>query len=201
MVLIGEPAPDFEAQTTRGRLRLTELKGKWVLLLTHPSSFNPVCTTEIIALSQRIDDFRKTGVEVFSICPESLMSVISWLRDVEEKYGLKILFPVAADPDKRIISLYGATDAKGGVARSVFLMDPEGVLRLTAQYPAEVGRNIRELARVARAVQTSVKSSLLAPANWEPGEPMIMPPPSTVEDADKRVKDGAERWYIQRKQV
>jgi len=201
MVLIGEPAPDFEAQTTRGRLRLTELKGKWVLLLTHPSSFNPVCTTEIIALSQRVDDFRKTGVEVFSICPESLMSVISWVRDVEEKYGLRILFPVAADPDKRIISLYGAADAKGSVARSVFLMDPEGVVRFTAQYPAEVGRNIRELARVARAVQTSVKSSLLAPANWEPGEPMIIPPPSTVEDADKRVKDGAERWYIQRKQV
>lgn len=201
MVLVGEPAPDFEAQTTRGRLRLSELKGKWVLLLTHPSSFNPVCTTEMIAISQRIDEFRKTGVEVFSICPESLLSVISWVRDVEDKYGLKILFPVAADQDKKTMSLYGAVDARGSVARSVFLMDPEGVVRFTAQYPAEVGRNIRELARVARAVQTSVKSSLLAPANWEPGEPMIIPPPSTVEDADKRLKDGAERWYIQRKQV
>lgn len=155
----------------------------------------------MIALSQRVDEFRKTGVEVFSICPESLLSVISWVRDVEEKYGLKILFPVAADPDKKTASLYGAVDAKGSVVRSVFLIDPEGVVRFTAQYPTEVGRNIRELSRVARAVQTSVKSNLLAPANWEPGEPMIMPPPSTVEEADKRVKDGAERWYIQRKQV
>ncbi|MEM3659529.1 MAG: redoxin domain-containing protein [Thermoproteota archaeon] len=201
MVLIGEPAPDFEVQTTRGRIRLSELRGRWVLLMTHPSSFNPVCTTEMIALSQRIDDFRKSGVEVFSICPESLMSVISWVRDVEEKYGLKIMFPVAADPDRKTISLYGATDAKGSVARGVFLIDPEGVLRFTAQYPVEIGRNVKELARVTQAVQTSVKSGLLAPANWEPGEPMIIPPPSTVEEADKRVKSGAERWYIQRKQV
>ncbi len=201
MILVGESAPDFEAYTTKGRFKLSELKGRWILLLTHPSSFNPVCTTEMIALSQRMDDFRKMGVEVFSICPESLLSVISWVRDVEDKYGLKILFPVAADPDKKIMSLYDVVDAKGGVTRSVFLIDPEGVVRFTAHYPAEVGRNIKELTRVARAIQTSVKSSLLAPANWEPGEPMIIPPPSTVEDADKRLKDGAERWYIQRKQV
>lgn len=201
MVLIGELAPDFEAQTTRGKLRLSELKGKWILLLTHPSSFNPVCTTEVIAISQRMDEFRRAGVEVFSICPESLPSVISWVRDVEERYGLKILFPIVADPDKKTIGLYGSVDNKGSVARSVFLIDPEGIVRFIAQYPAEVGRNIRELSRVTKAIQTSVKSNLLAPANWEPGEPMIMPPPSTIEEADKRVRDGAERWYIQRKQV
>ncbi|MGQ9479526.1 MAG: redoxin domain-containing protein [Thermoproteota archaeon] len=198
---VGDNAPDFEVQTTRGRFRLSEIKEKWVLLLTHPSSFNPVCTTEIISLSQRIDEFRKMSTEVFSICRGSLQSTIAWIRDIEEKYGLKILVPVIADPDGRIMEDYGATDGRGTVLRSVFLIDPSGILRFIAHYPPEVGRNIKEVARVTRAIQTSIKSSLLAPANWEPGEPMVMPPPSTLEEAEKRVKDGAERWYLQRKQV
>lgn len=198
---MGDPAPDFEAPSTRGRVKLSELKDKWILLLTHPSGFNPVCTTEIIALSQRLDEFRKMGVEVFSICSGSLQSHIAWIRDVEEKYGLKILVPVVADPDNRIISLYGALDGKGSVSRSVFLIDPGSIVRFVVHYPAEVGRNIKELARVSKAFQTSIKAGLLAPANWEPGEPMVTPPPSTMDEAEKKVKDGAERWYLQRKQV
>lgn len=200
-VKVGDPAPDFEAPTTRGRIKLSELKEKWVLLLTHPSSFNPVCTTEVIAFSQRVDEFKKMGMEVFSICSESLQSNIAWIRDIEEKYGLKILIPIVADPDNRIMSAYGAMDAKGSVLRSVFLIDPTGMLRFVAHYPPEVGRNVKELARVSRAIQISVKSGLLAPANWEPGELMILPPPSTMEEAEKKVKEGAERWYLQRKQV
>ncbi|MEM1558613.1 MAG: redoxin domain-containing protein [Thermoproteota archaeon] len=201
MVRLGEPVPDFEAPTTKGRVKLSALKDKWILLLTHPSGFNPVCTTEIISLSQRIDEFRKMGAEVFSVCSGSLQSHIAWIRDVEEKYGLKILVPVVADPDNKILSSYGALDANGNVSRSVFLIDPAGVLRFEAHYPPEVGRNVKELARVLKAFQTSVKSGLLAPANWEPGEPMVMPPPSTVDEAEKKVREGAERWYLQRKQV
>lgn len=198
---MGDPAPDFEAPSTRGRVKPSELKEKWILLLTHPSGFNPVCTTEIIALSQRLDEFRKMGVEVFSICSGSLQSHIAWIRDVEEKYGLKILVPVVADPDNRIISAYGAVDGKGAVLRSVFLIDPSNIVRFVLHHPPEVGRNIKELTRVAKAIQTSLKSGLLAPANWEPGEPMVTPPPSTIDEAEKKVKDGAERWYLQRKQV
>lgn len=198
---VGDPAPDFEAHSTRGRVKLSELKEKWVLLVIHPSGFNPVCTTEVIALSQRLDEFRKMGVEVFSICSGSLQSHIAWIRDVEDKYGLKILMPVVADPDNRIIGAYGAIDGKGSVLRSVFLIDPSNTVRFVAHHPPEVGRNIKELTRVAKAIQTSLKSGLLAPANWEPGEPMVTPPPSTMDEAEKKVKDGAERWYLQRKQV
>ncbi|MGC8831622.1 MAG: redoxin domain-containing protein [Thermoproteota archaeon] len=198
---VGDTAPDFEAPSTRGRVKLSELKEKWLLLLTHPSGFNPVCTTEIIALSQRLDEFRKMGVEVFSICSGSLQSHIAWIRDIEDKYGLKILIPVVADPDNRIIGAYGAVDSKGFVSRSVFLIDAERIVRFTVHYPPEVGRNIKELTRVAKAIQTSLKSGLLAPANWEQGELMVTPPPSTMDEAEKKVKDGAERWYLQRKQV
>lgn len=198
---MGDPAPDFEAPSTRGRVKLSDLKEKWVLLLTHPSGFNPVCTTEVIALSQRLDEFRKMGVEVFSICSGSLQSHIAWIRDVEEKYGLKILVSVVADPDNRIIGVYGAVDGKGSILRSVFLIDPGSIVRFVVHHPPEVGRNIKELTRVVKAIQTSLKSGLLAPANWEPGEPMVTPPPSTIDEAEKKVKDGAERWYLQRKQV
>jgi len=201
MTRLGEPAPDFEAFSTKGKVKLSTLKDKWVLLLVHPSSFNPVCTTEIISLSQRMDDFKKMGVEVFSICSGSLQSHIAWIRDIEEKYSLKIMVPVVADPDNKILSSYGALDANGSISRSVFLIDPTGILRFEAHYPPEVGRNVKELIRVLKAFQTSVKSGLLAPANWEPGEPMVMPPPSTVEEAERKVREGAERWYLQRKQV
>ena len=197
-VTIGSHAPEFTINTTKGPLVFSSLKGKWVLLFSHPGDFTPVCTTEFLAFSNRYEDFKKLGVELIGLSVDSIYSHIAWLKDIKDHYGVEVPFPVIADIDKEVARMYNLIDEKAGnTVRGVFIIDPNQVVRWMIYYPAETGRNIDEIIRVIKALQFNWKTKLATPANWKEGEPGIQGAPTDFETALKREKEpGAERWYL-----
>ncbi|MDG7045120.1 MAG: peroxiredoxin [Nitrososphaerota archaeon] len=197
-VLLGQKAPDFVASTTKGPVTLSSLKGKWVVLFSHPGDFTPVCTTEFMAFTKRYDEFRRLGVELLGLSVDSIYSHIAWVRDIKKNLGVDIPFPIIADVDKAIASEYNLIDVKAGnTVRGVFLIDPNQMVRWMIYYPAEVGRNIDEILRVIKAFQFNWDRKLATPANWQPGQEGIEPAPLTVEDSEKRDgHDGTQTWYL-----
>ncbi|MDG7034840.1 MAG: peroxiredoxin [Nitrososphaerota archaeon] len=196
--LLGQKAPDFVASTTKGPVTLSSLKGKWVVLFSHPGDFTPVCTTEFMAFTKRYDEFRRLGVELLGLSVDSIYSHIAWVRDIKKNLGVDIPFPIIADVDKAIASEYNLIDVKAGnTVRGVFLIDPNQMVRWMIYYPAEVGRNIDEILRVIKAFQFNWDRKLATPANWQPGQEGIEPAPLTVEDSEKRDgRDGTQTWYL-----
>ncbi|MGC8506582.1 MAG: peroxiredoxin [Thermoplasmata archaeon] len=197
-VTIGSHAPEFTINTTKGPLVFSSLKGKWVLLFSHPGDFTPVCTTEFLAFSNRYEDFKKLGVEPIGLSVDSIYSHIAWLKDIKDHYGVEVPFPVIADIDKEVARMYNLIDEKAGnTVRGVFIIDPNQIVRWMIYYPAETGRNIDEIIRVIKALQFNWKTKLATPANWKEGDAGIQGAPTDFETALKREKEpGAERWYL-----
>jgi peroxiredoxin 2/4 len=207
---IGEPAPDFESNSTQGVLRLSDFtsKGKWIVLFSHPGDFLPVCTTEFIEFARRNEEFEKRKVQLMGCSVDSVFAHIAWIRNIEESCGIKIPFPVIADPDRKVARLFGMLhDAASDTAtvRAVLFIDPTQTIRALLYYPVACGRNIDEVLRVVDALQTGDTNHVATPANWHPGDAVIVPPPTTQADAEERVagKDGLEitDWYLARKQL
>lgn len=200
MVRIGQEAPDFTVNTTMGPMTLSDLRGKWVVLFAHPADYTPVCTTEFMGFAKKHDAFKRLGAQLLGLSVDSVYSHISWLRDIEENLGVHIPFPVVADQDKEVARLYGLVDeATGMTLRGVFFIDPAGILRFIIYYPLELGRNIEEILRSLEALQTADAYGVAMPANWRPGDSVIIPPPPTVDEANRRDKAGAARWYLMTK--
>ena len=198
---IGEPAPSFEAETTFGTLRLEDFRGSWVILFSHPADFTPVCTTEFVAFSEIQEDLRELGVELMGLSIDSGYAHIAWIRNIEEKFGIRIRFPVIADLDRKVATLYGMImpgESKTETSRCVFVIDANGILRAMIYYPLTTGRNMQEILRVVKALQTSDEHKVATPANWQPGDPVIVPPPKTQESAEDRLREGLEckDWYF-----
>jgi len=203
---LGEPAPDFEAVTTHGPLKLSDMKGKWVVLFSHPADFTPVCTTEFIAFSKANDELKALNVQLIGLSIDSVHSHIAWVRNVREKMGVSIPFPIIADLDMNVASLYGMIhpgQSSTAAVRAVFFIDDKGILRAMIYYPMTCGRFIPEIIRLVTALQTSDREGVATPANWQPGEKVIVPAPSTVEGADKRMGEGYEckDFYLCYKQI
>jgi peroxiredoxin (alkyl hydroperoxide reductase subunit C) len=203
---LGENAPDFEAVTTQGTLRLSDFKGGWLVLFSHPADFTPVCTTEFIAFSEIFDELKKRSTQLLGLSVDSASSHIAWIRNIEEKMGVKIPFPIIADLDKKVGTLYGMIhpgQSKTEAARCVFVIDPEGIVRAMIYYPLSTGRNMSEILRLLDALQTADKHKVATPANWKPGEPVIVPPPKTQEEAEERLKQGydCKDWYFCKKKL
>jgi peroxiredoxin (alkyl hydroperoxide reductase subunit C) len=201
---LNEPAPDFEAVTTHGVLRLSDYRDSWLILFSHPADFTPVCTTEFIAFTEIYPELQKRGVELLGLSIDSVYSHIAWTRNIEEKMGVKIPFPIIADLDKKVATLYGMIqpgESKTETVRAVFIIDPKGILRAMIYYPLSTGRNMDEILRLIDALQTSDNYQVATPANWRPGDKVIVPPPTTVEMAEERVKAGYEcvDWYLCKK--
>jgi peroxiredoxin (alkyl hydroperoxide reductase subunit C) len=206
---INEPAPDFEAKSTHGATRLSDYtsQGKYVLLFSHPSDFTPVCTTEFIEFARRHEDFERLNVQLIGVSVDSIYSHIAWVRDIEEHAGVKIHFPVIADLDTKVARLYGlihegASDTS--TVRAVFAIDPKQKIRAIVYYPMQLGRSVDELIRVFQGLQTVDGNAVSVPANWQPGEPVIVPAPATVADASKRTSGGGagldvQTWYLSKK--
>jgi peroxiredoxin (alkyl hydroperoxide reductase subunit C) len=199
--LIGEKAPEFEAPTTHGTLRLSDYKGSWLILFSHPADFTPVCTTEFMAFSEIYPDLQKRNTELLGLSVDSTSSHIAWVRNVEEKMGVKIPFPIIADLNKDVSKLYGMihpAQSSTETVRTVFIIDPEGILRTILYYPLSTGRNMQEIQRIIDALQTTDEHSVATPANWKPGDPVVVPPPHTSEAAEERVKQGydCKDWYL-----
>jgi peroxiredoxin 2/4 len=206
MPRLGSPAPPFEAETTQGKLRLEDFRGSWLILFSHPADFTPVCTTEFIAFAQLAPEFRKRKTELLGLTIDSTYSHIAWVRNIKEKFGVEIPFPVIADLNREVASLYGMVmpgESKTETSRCLFVIDPNGILRAMIYYPLTTGRNMEEVLRLLDALQTTDKHGVATPANWRPGEKVIVPPPRTAEDATVRMTAGYEckEWYFCKKSI
>ena len=203
---IGDAAPDFEVKTTQGPLKLSDLKGRWVLLFSHPADFTPVCTTEFVEFAKRAEEFRRLGVQLVGLSVDSVPAHIAWVRNIEHHFNVKIDFPVIADLDTKVAEKYGLihpTASETATVRAVFVIDDKGVVRALVYYPLTTGRNIDELLRLIEALQTTDANTVSTPANWQPGDAVIVPPPQTVEDAEKRTQSDYEvtDWYFAKKNL
>jgi peroxiredoxin (alkyl hydroperoxide reductase subunit C) len=205
---IGSPAPAFEAPTTHGVLKLEDYRGSWLILFSHPADFTPVCTTEFIGFAQLYPELKKRNVELLGLSIDSVYSHIAWVRNIEQNFSVKIPFPVIADLNKDVATAYGMImpgESKTEASRCVFVIDPEGIIRAMIYYPTTTGRNMSEVLRLIDALQTTDKHKIATPANWKPGEKVIVPPPTTQEMAEERVgkKNGFEctDWYFCKKQL
>lgn len=205
--LIGEAFPEMEVQTTHGPKRLpSDYKGKWVVLFSHPADFTPVCTTEFVAFAKRYDQFKELNAELVGLSIDQVFSHIKWVEWIEEKLGVQIPFPIIADDQGRVAQRLGMLHPGAGsnTVRAVFLIDPEGTVRLVLYYPPEVGRNIDEVVRVIRAFQLSDKLKVAIPANWPNneliGDKVIVPPPTSQKEAKERLKkyEGYDWWFCYR---
>ena len=206
MPRLNEPAPAFDAVTTHGNLRLADFEGRWLILFSHPADFTPVCTTEFIAFAEIYPELQKRGVDLIGLSVDSVYSHIAWVRNIEEKTGVKIPFPLIADLNKEVASVYGmimpgasSTEA----VRCVFFIDPKGILRAMLYYPLTTGRNMQEILRMIDALQTSDEQKVATPANWKPGDKVIVPAPKTQDGAETRMKEGYEcvDWYLCKKSL
>lgn len=205
-LLIGDPAPEWTAITTHGPKRLSDYKGKWVVMFSHPADFTPVCTTEFIAFARKNDEFIKRNVQLVGLSVDSVHSHIAWTRNIKEKFGVDIPFPIIADLDMKVASTYGMIHAPSSATatiRSVFLIDDKGILRAMLHYPMTNGRNIDEILRLIDACQTSDKYGIATPEGWKPGDKVIVPPPATAEAAEQRMSEGYEcvDWYFCKKDL
>jgi len=202
------PAPDFEANPTHGPIKLsTWQKDRWVILFSHPADFTPVCTTEFVEFAKRSDALEKKGVALIGNSIDSVYSHIAWVRNIEQNFGVKIKFPVIADLDQKVAQLYGMVhqaSAATATVRCVFFIDPKRVLRAMIYYPLNVGRNFDEVVRVIDALQTVDAKGVACPANWMPGQEVIVPPPTTQQAAEERVKMPDIKvtdWYFSKKTI
>ncbi len=201
MPVIGDPAPDFEAVTTNGAMKLSDLKGTWVVMFSHPADFTPVCTTEFIAFSQIADDLQKLNVQLVGLSIDSVHSHLAWIRNVREKMGVDIPFPIIADLDMKVAKKYGMIhpgQSSTATIRTVFFIDDKGILRAMIYYPLTNGRYIPEILRLVKALQTTDKYGVSTPANWQPGDKVVVPAPKNKADMEKRLSEGYEckDWYL-----
>lgn len=200
MLKIGDPAPQFKAITTKGEIEFpNDYKGKWVVLFSHPADFTPVCTTEFVAFQKRYEEFKKLNTELIGLSIDQVFSHIKWVEWIKEKLGIEIEFPIIADDLGKISSMFGMIhEAKGtNTVRAVFVIDPKGTIRAILYYPQEVGRNIDEILRMVRALQTSDRNQVALPANWPNneliGNKVIIPPAKSEKIAKERLEKAAKK--------
>lgn len=201
---LGSTAPDFEANTTFGPIKLSDYKGKWVVLFSHPGDFTPVCTTEFICFAKYYDEFQKRNTDLIGLSIDSNSSHLAWVYNICTLTGIEIPFPVIADSNMRIAKMYGMVSesmSSTSTVRSVFIIDDKQILRTILYYPLTTGRNIPEIIRIIDALQASDNDNIVTPANWLPGMPVILPPPKTWKDLKKRINNCGKEyscldWYL-----
>jgi peroxiredoxin 2/4 len=208
---IGETAPAFEADTTQGKIKFPgDYRGKWVIFFSHPADFTPVCTTEFITFASMQEEFRQLNCELVGLSIDSTFSHIAWLRTIREKVvfrehrDVEVTFPVISDLTMEVARTYGMLQPSASTTqavRAVFLIDPESKVRAILYYPLSNGRNFQEIKRLLMAMQTTDKYGVATPADWKPGEEVIVPPPGSCGAAKERVesKDPSIRcvdWFL-----
>lgn len=206
MPRLNEPAPAFEAKTTHGPKKLSDYKGKWLVLFSHPADFTPVCTTEFMAFAKNHARFQALNCELLGLSIDSNYAHIAWTRNIEEKFGVKIPFPIIEDLSMKVAHAYGmiqpgASDTSA--VRATFFIDPDSKLRAMVYYPMSNGRSVEEFLRLLEALQTSDKHGVATPEAWKAGDKVIVPPPQTQDDAEKRKSEGYEYtdWYFSKKEL
>ncbi len=191
---IGQIAPNFKADTTNGPIDFHDFIGtSWVFFFSHPADFTPVCTTEMGRTSQLEAEFQKRNVKSIGLSTDTVDEHNKWIADVNDTQHTTLQFPIVADPDLKISELYGMihpSESETAAVRSVFIIDPDRKIRLTMTYPMAVGRNFDEILRVIDALQTGDKANVATPADWRPGDKVIIPPSISNEEAKNQFPQG-----------
>lgn len=213
MPLLGDSFPEMKVQTTHGMKNLPgDYKGKWFVLFSHPADFTPVCTTEFVAFQERYDEFKKLNTELIGMSVDQVFAHIKWEQWIEENMGVKIEFPIIADTGSVAERLGLIHPGKGtNTVRAVFIVDAEGKVRIIFYYPQELGRNMDEILRAVKGMQTSDKNGVAIPANWPNNaqlkDRVIIPPATNVKDAEQRMKDAKDGkfecydWWLCHKEL
>ena len=177
---IGDSAPDFEARTTHGPVKLSDFRGRWLMFFSHPADFTPVCTTEFVALARHQDQFEAMDCALLGLSVDSLYAHLAWARAIEERFDVKIPFPIVEDPSMAVGRAFGMIDenaADSAAMRTSYFIDPAGIIRATTCYPHNVGRSVDEMIRLLAALQLTEKADVLIPEGWQPGDDVLAAPP------------------------
>lgn len=192
--LLGDYFPEMKVQTTHGRMELPkDFAGKWFVLFSHPADFTPVCTTEFVAFQKRYDKFKALNCELIGLSVDQVFAHIKWEEWIKENLNIEIQFPIIADTGAVAEKLGLIHPGKGtNTVRAVFVVDPEGKIRIILYYPQELGRNIDEILRVVEAMQIADKNKVAMPANWPNnelfGDHVIVPPATDTKTARERLE-------------
>jgi len=193
-IQLGDIAPDFEADTTEGRIRFHDwIEGSWAVLFSHPKDFTPVCTTELGAVAKLKPEFDRRGTKVIGLSVDPVDDHRAWAGDIEETQGTALNFPLIADPERKIAGLYGMIHPNANdtlTVRSVYVIGPDKKLKLTLTYPASTGRNFEEILRVIDSLQLTANHSVATPAEWKSGEDVIIVPSLSDEQAREKFPGG-----------
>lgn len=208
MPRIGDKAPDFEAVTTKGKIKLADFaKDKWIVMFSHPADFTPVCTTEMSGFAKRKGEFDALNTELLGLSIDSIHAHLGWVQNVRNNTGVYFDFPIIADLDMKVSKLYGMlqpNESETAAVRAVFFIDPEKKIRLIMYYPLNVGRNMNEILRALEALQTSDKYQVAMPLDWKKGDKVIVGPPKTLDELNERLKDDSLEkvdWYLAMKSI
>ena len=204
MPLIGEDAPAFKAITTQGEINFPEdYKGKWVILFSHPADFTPVCTTEFMTFASMIDEFKAINTELVGLSVDSLYAHIAWLRRIQElewkdMKHVNVTFPLIEDIRMEVANKYGMIQPNASntqAVRAVFVVDPNGKIRTILYYPLSTGRNFDEIKRIILALQKADSDHCATPADWRPGDDVIVPTVGSCGTARERMENQSEDQY------
>jgi peroxiredoxin (alkyl hydroperoxide reductase subunit C) len=205
---IGDPAPDFKAVTTQGELEFSKwAEGKWVVFFSHPADFTPVCSTELTEFGRRAGEFEARGVKLIGLSVDSVHSHLAWHQNLGKILGVRLPYPLIADSTRAVSELYGMIHPGASATvtvRALFIIDPKRVIRAIIYYPLNIGRNVDEVMRAVDALQFADKNGVACPANWKPGDKVIVPPPKTEKEVEERLAmQNVERldFYLTKKQV
>jgi peroxiredoxin (alkyl hydroperoxide reductase subunit C) len=216
MPRIGEKAPTFTADTTQGPINFPEdFNGKWIILFSHPADFTPVCTSEFVTFGSMQKEFERLNCQLIGLSIDGLASHIAWLRTIKEKIEFKgmknidVQFPLIEDISMKVANKYGMVqpeESSTKAVRAVFFIDPQATIRAIIYYPLNVGRNFDELKRVLVALQTTDKFKVAVPANWRPGDDVIIPAPASMRMANERMEKKEEGvtyydWFFSTKKL
>jgi peroxiredoxin 2/4 len=205
MPRIGDPAPSFKAITTQGNVHFpNDYQGKWIILFSHPADFTPVCTSEFMTFAKMEPEFAQLNTQLVGLSVDGLYSHIAWLRTIREKIefrgwkDVEVKFPLIEDITMEVAKMYGMIqpgESSTKAVRAVFFIDPKGIIRAVIYYPLSLGRNFKELKRVLIGLQTADKHAVALPANWIPGEDVIIPPANSCGVASERMAGKDENVY------
>ena len=208
MPRIGDNAPDFEAVTTKGKIKFSEFaKDKWVIMFSHPADFTPVCTTELSGFAKRKSEFDALNTELLGLSIDSIHAHLGWVQNVRENTGVYFDFPIIADIDMKVAKLYGMlqpNESETAAVRAVFFIDPAKKIRLIMYYPLNVGRNMNEILRALEALQVSDKHNVAMPLDWKKGDKVIVGSPKTLDELNARIADDSLEkmdWYLAKKNL
>ncbi|HOB35820.1 MAG: peroxiredoxin [Firmicutes bacterium] len=204
MPLIGDKAPAFKAVTTQGEINFPEdFQGKWVILFSHPADFTPVCTTEFMTFASMAEEFEQLNTQLLGLSVDSLYSHIAWLRKIQElewkgMKNVEVKFPLIEDIRMEVARKYGMIQpgqSNTQAVRAVFIIDPQGIIRTILYYPLSTGRNFDEIKRIVQALQKTDAENVATPADWRPGDDVIIPPAGSCGVARERMENQGEDTY------